>query len=438
MNYQESLRFLYSSLPMYQRMGAAAYKNDLEVSLELDRRHHHPHTSFKTIHIAGTNGKGSVSHMLASVLQSAGYKTGLYTSPHLMDFRERIRINGEMIPKEEVTAYLEDNLDMIEELNPSFFEMTVDLALLYFEKEKVDIAVIETGMGGRLDSTNIIKPLLSIITNIGLDHTRFLGETLSEIAREKGGIIKKNIPVVIGEFHPETFPVFEKLALEKNADFYPAWKHFSIDFSLMGKDRSINLQVLNKRNEEKTELNTDLGGKYQEKNIVTLLQSIEVLNNIGIKIQRENIVNGLKRIKEHTGLRGRWEELEYNPLIICDTAHNAEGISMIMQQLNGLPRKKLHIVWGMVSDKNHGKILKLLPAEAEYYFTKADIPRSMNEKILFELAREYGLNGKSYKESSVALESARKNALPEDVIFIGGSSFLVGEILEKIEGVGRP
>ncbi len=433
MKYHEGLRFLYSSLPMYQRMGAAAYKNDLRVSLELDRRHNHPHKNFQTIHIAGTNGKGSVSHMLASVFESAGYKTGLYTSPHLKDFRERIRINGKMIPEKEVTAYLEDNLDMIKELKPSFFEMTVDLALLFFRKEKVDIAVIETGMGGRLDSTNIIKPLLSVITNIGLDHTRFLGETLAEIATEKAGIIKEKVPVVVGEYHPETLAVFEKKIREKNAELYPAWERFSVDFSLMGKDRTVNLQVYDKQENKKIKLNTDLVGKYQEKNIVTLLQSLVVLKSIGLEIQDKNIQEGLQSVKQKTGLRGRWEELEHNPLVICDTAHNAEGISLVMHQLNELPRKKLHIVWGMVSDKNPGKILKILPPDAEYYFTKADIPRSMNEKILCELAGEYQLKGKSYEKASKALESAKKNALPEDVVFIGGSTFLVGEILEERE-----
>ncbi|MFW5820303.1 MAG: bifunctional folylpolyglutamate synthase/dihydrofolate synthase [Bacteroidota bacterium] len=434
MNYQEGLRFLYSNLPMYQRLGAAAYKNDLKVSLELDRRHNHPHNSFKTIHIAGTNGKGSVSHMLASVLQSAGYKTGLYTSPHLKDFRERIRINGKVIPKQRIIDYLENNLDTIKELKPSFFEMTVDLALLFFKEENVDIAVIETGMGGRLDSTNIIIPLLSVITNIGLDHTRFLGETHAKIAKEKAGIIKENVPVVIGEYHQETFPVFKKMAKEKNAEIYFAWERFSIEFSLMGIDRSSNLLVTDRMKNEKDEVNTDLAGKYQEKNLITVLQSIEVLNQIGLSIKPDHIKEGLKSIKERTGLRGRWEEIEYNPLIVCDTAHNAEGISLVINQLKNLPYRKLHIVWAMVSDKNPGKILRLLPPSAEYYFTKADIPRSMNENILCELAREYGLTGKSYKKSIRALESAKKNALPEDVIFIGGSTFLVGEILEEREG----
>ncbi len=429
MNYQESIGFLYSSLPMYQRLGAAAYKNNLDTSRKLDSLHDHPHKSFRTIHVAGTNGKGSVSHMIASVLQKAGYKTGLYTSPHLKDFRERIRVNGKMIPEQEVVNYVNNNINQIEELKPSFFEMTVDLAFLYFKKANVDIAVIETGMGGRLDSTNIINPLLSIITNIGLDHTRFLGDSLTEIAGEKAGIIKSGIPVVIGEFHPETFPVFEKKAREKNARLFSVWEGLSVDFSLMDKDRSMNIQISVHKNSQKISLNTDLTGKYQEKNILTVLTSIEVLKKEALEITNSHVENGLKQVKKLTGLRGRWEEIEYNPLVICDTAHNAEGIQIVMEQLNTLPRKKLHIVWGMVSDKNPGRILRLMPPDAQYYFTKADIPRSMNERILRELASEFDLQGESYSRSSEALEAARKNALPEDVIFVGGSTFLVGEVL---------
>ncbi|MFW5821724.1 MAG: bifunctional folylpolyglutamate synthase/dihydrofolate synthase, partial [Bacteroidota bacterium] len=323
MNYQECLRFLYTSLPMYQRLGAAAYKNDLAVSEELDRRHGHPHKKFRTIHIAGTNGKGSVSHMLSSVLQKAGYKTGLYTSPHLKDFRERIRINGKMIPEQEIVNYVNNNIKQIEELKPSFFEMTVDLAFLYFEKAKLDIAVIETGMGGRLDSTNIITPLLSIITNIGLDHTRFLGDSLKKIAGEKAGIIKPGVPVIIGEYHPETIAVFEKTAREKNAKLLSAWKNLSVDFSLMDTNRSMNIQISDHNNSQKITLNTDLTGKYQEKNVLTVLTAIKALKKEGFEITNSHIENGLKQVKKLTGLRGRWEEIEYNPLVICDTAHNA-------------------------------------------------------------------------------------------------------------------
>ena len=430
MNYKESLDFLFSSLPMYQRLGAAAYKNDLNTSLEFDRIHKHPHKKFNTIHIAGTNGKGSVSHMLASILQEAGYKTGLYTSPHLKDFRERIRINGNMIPEQEVVRYLENNKSIIEDIKPSFFEMTVDLAFLYFEKEGIDIAVIETGMGGRLDSTNIITPLVSVITNIGLDHTRFLGDTHAEIAAEKAGIIKKEVPVVIGETHPETYPVFERIAKDKRSDMHLADKNFRVELALMNPDRSINLKIKDLYNHRTFQLDCDLTGIYQEKNILTVLETVAILNEVGLELGFEHLQSGLKAVRKNTGLRGRWEEGGYNPLIIFDTAHNAEGVSEIIRHLERVPRKNLHLVWAMVSDKNPQKILKLLPTEACYYFTKADIPRSMSEKILREMALENGLKGNSYSTSAAALAAARQNASPEDVILVSGSTFLVGELLE--------
>jgi len=431
MTYTECLDFLYSSLPMYQRTGAAAYKNDLGASLEFDRIHGHPHRSFRSIHIAGTNGKGSVSHMLASVLQEAGYKTGLYTSPHLVDFRERIRVNGQMIPREEVIRYVEDNQTLFSSLKASFFEMTVDLAFLYFAKEKVDFAVIETGMGGRLDSTNIILPELSVITNIGLDHTRFLGETLGAIAGEKAGIIKDGVPVVIGEYQEPTLPVFEARAKECNSELQIADKNFSVELATLTPERLLHLRILDILNDNLLELSCDLTGKYQEKNILTLLESLETLKNQGINIPSKAITMGLKKVRVNTGLRGRWEEIGHNPLIICDTGHNAEGISIIVEQLKNTPYHKLHIVWGMVSDKNTARILRLLPANAEYYFSKADIPRSLNERVLCEMAREYGLQGKTYARAIDALNAARKVADTRDMIFIGGSTFLVGEILES-------
>ncbi|MGC9343079.1 MAG: bifunctional folylpolyglutamate synthase/dihydrofolate synthase, partial [Bacteroidales bacterium] len=319
MNYKESLEFLYSCLPMYQRLGAAAYKDNLDTSLEFDRLHGHPHRDFAAIHVAGTNGKGSVSHMLASILSESGYRTGLYTSPHLKDFRERIRVNGRMIPEDEVVRYLEENKKHIENLKPSFFEMTVDMAFLYFKKEKVDIAVIETGMGGRLDSTNIITPLVSVITNIGLDHTRFLGETLPEIAREKAGIIKPEIPVVIGEYQEKTYPVFSQIARQKKAEIQVADKNFKVEYTLLNPDRSMTLKIQDLIQGKEMEVVTDLTGSYQKKNILTVLETVAVLKETGFEIVYEDMLNGLTRVKDRTGLMGRWEEISYNPLIICDT-----------------------------------------------------------------------------------------------------------------------
>lgn len=429
MNYRESLEFLYSSLPMYQRLGAAAYKNDLKTSLEFDEIHRHPHRKFKSVHVAGTNGKGSVSHMLAAILNKAGFRTGLYTSPHLRDFRERIRVNGSMIPENEVIHYLETNRKYIDELKPSFFEMTVDMAFLYFAREEVDIAVIETGMGGRLDSTNIITPIASVITNIGLDHTRFLGETHAEIAREKAGIIKPEIPVIIGEYQEETYPVFNEVARTNRSDLHVAEKNFKVEYALLNTDRTLNLKIQDLLQGTDLEINTDLTGNYQKKNIITVLESVAVLEAEGIQINEEDLHAGLANVREQTGIRGRWEELSWNPLVVCDTAHNAEGISEVVSQLNSLPAKNLHIIWGMVSDKNPQKILKLLPQRAEYYFTKADIPRSMNERILCEMACEEGLAGKSYPLSSQALAAAKEKAGKDDIIYIGGSTFLVGELI---------
>jgi dihydrofolate synthase/folylpolyglutamate synthase len=295
---------------------------------------------------------------------------------------------------------------------------------------KVDYAVIETGMGGRLDSTNIISPQVSVITNIGLDHTRFLGETHEQIAREKAGIIKEGIAVVIGEKHPDTLPVFMKTAREKNAPIFIAEERFAALMNMMQKDRSINLTLKDRKTGEEIVINTDLTGNYQHKNIVTLLQTLEVLQEKGLGLSEYEILKGLKNVKRNTGLRGRWEEVAYNPLIVCDTAHNAEGISLVMEQLQNIAFRKLHIIWGMVSDKNPGKILKLLPKNAIYYFTKADIPRSMDESMLYEMANEHKLEGRTYRHSAEALKAAQGNAEPEDVIFIGGSTFLVGELLK--------
>ena len=429
MNYQDSIDYLFTSLPMYQRLGAAAYKNNLDNTYALDEHFNHPHRSYKCIHVAGTNGKGSVSHMLASVLNKSGYKTGLYTSPHLKDFRERIRINGIMISEKEVIDFVHENQDFMEKLQPSFFEMTVAMAFNYFKKEKVDVAVIETGMGGRLDSTNIIDPVLSLITNIGLDHTRFLGKDIPSIAEEKAGIIKPGRPVVISEWQKDTFKVFEKFAGRNKSELFYADKKYHVDYSMTSADRK---RIMNVYLEDKIayeNLITDLPGDYQLKNILAVLQSIDILRNEGMTIPTEAIYEGLSEVKKSTGLRGRWDEIGHNPLIICDTAHNAAGVKEITDQLRNTPYRRLHIVWGMVSDKDAEPILSLLPNDAVYYFTKADIPRALDEQELAMKAAKFGLYGKTFSDVNSAFSEARKKADEEDMIFVGGSTFVVGEIV---------
>ncbi|MCK4921026.1 MAG: bifunctional folylpolyglutamate synthase/dihydrofolate synthase [Bacteroidales bacterium] len=428
MNYSETIDFLFSSLPMYQRTGAAAYKNSLDTTIALDKAHSHPHKKFKSIHIAGTNGKGSVSHMLAAILQSAGYKTGLYTSPHLVDFRERIRINGRMIPEDEIIEYVSENQSNIEDLKPSFFEMTVDMAFMYFAKQNVDIAVIETGMGGRLDSTNILDPILSIITNIGMDHMRFLGNNIRDIAVEKAGIIKKNTTVIIGESDEQTFHVFSDISTAKNAKIIFADQIFTHNHSFISPDRNIS-HNFSSENKEYDSLLTDLKGAYQKKNIITVLAALDELIKNGTTIPDQAIYDGMSNVTGLTGLRGRWEEIAYNPLTICDSGHNESGIREVVDQILNTAYKSLHIVWGMVSDKDAISILRLLPKEASYYFTKASIPRSLDENELMKIAKGPGLIGNSFPNVSQALESAQRNAEPQDLIFIGGSSFVVGEVL---------
>ncbi len=429
MNYQETITYLFEKLPMYQRLGAAAYRDNLDNSYALDHYFAHPHSDFKCVHVAGTNGKGSVSHMLAAVLIKAGYPTGLYTSPHLKDFRERIKVNGRMIPEAEVTRFVNQNCNILEKLQPSFFEMTVALAFDYFKRAKVEIAVIETGMGGRLDSTNIITPLLSVITNIGLDHTRFLGKDLPSIAKEKAGIIKPGIPAVIGEWQKDTFEVFEKVAGKGGSDLYYANKNYRVDYSLMTPERKRIMNVVSGNGKLYKELVTDLTGDYQLRNILTVLQSIDILRHKGINIPDEAVHEGLRNVKDSTGLRGRWEEIGYDPLIVCDTAHNAAGVKEITAQLRNTPYRKLHIVWGMVSDKDIRPILSLLPKDAIYYFTKANIPRALDEKELEKNAAEFNLTGKTFPEVNVAFSEAKKNAGKEDMIFVGGSTFVVGEVI---------
>ena len=404
MKYNETLYWMFSCLPMYQRQGKAAFKKDLTNSILLAKQLKNPEKKFKSIHVAGTNGKGSTSHMIASVLQEAGYKVGLYTSPHLKDFRERIKINGKVIKKIEVINFIKKNKPFFEKHRLSFFEMTVGLAFDCFAKHNIDIAVVEVGLGGRLDSTNIISPEVSVITNIGKDHTQFLGERLEEIAFEKAGIIKEKIPVVIGENQQETLSVFKEIANKNISPFYLA-------------------------SEIKSSLKTDLKGSYQKQNLKTAIQTLKVLVKKGFSISEENLKKGLLHVVQNTGLMGRWQLLNNHPKIICDTGHNKEGLQYVMQQLSEEDFRNLHIVFGVVNDKNLTTILPLFPKNAIYYFCKPNIPRGLSELELQLECKNYHLFGNAYSSVQKALKSAKNNANKEDVIFIGGSTFVVAEVV---------
>ncbi|MDP4188954.1 MAG: folylpolyglutamate synthase/dihydrofolate synthase family protein [Bacteroidota bacterium] len=428
MTYQETLDYLFSQLPMFTRVGKPAYKNDLTDSLKLDEHFGHPHQKFKTIHVAGTNGKGSVSHLIASILQSAGYKVGLYTSPHLKDFRERIKINGEMIPQQEVISFVEGNKAYFEEIKPSFFEMTVALAFKYFASQNVDVAVIEVGLGGRLDSTNIITPVLSVITNIGLDHTDILGGTLEKIAAEKAGIIKKKVPVVIGETNQRTYRVFTDKAKEEEAPVYFADEEYEVDYSFITMDHLQSFDIAVDGNVVYENLQTDLLGLYQRKNILTVIKAVDILKQLNFHISDRDLYEGVAEVSAKTGLQGRWQVIHRNPLTICDTGHNEDGIRFVSEQFNSIPFKKLHIVFGVVKDKKIDEMLKLMPKNATYYFTRAGIPRALDENILLERGKLYGLRGEAYHSVKEAFEAARMAAEPADMIFIGGSTYIVAEI----------
>lgn len=424
MNYQETLNWLFSQLPMYQREGQAAYKANLDNTLALDEYFKHPHTLFKTIHVAGTNGKGSVSHMLASILQEAGYKTGLYTSPHLKDFRERIKINGEMVSEQYVIDFVEDNKELFAQIHPSFFEMTVAMAFKYFADQQVDIAVIEVGLGGRLDSTNIISPLASVITNISFDHMALLGNTLEKIAGEKAGIIKSGIPAIVGARDKEYDYVFEERAASVNTTLSFAGEQWKVE-----KNPEGNYHLKRSSGEEFCNLSCELKGDYQRKNIPTVLETIPALRAAGLQITDEQVRTGISRVITNTGLHGRWQTLAQSPLTICDTGHNIDGITEIVQQLQKCQYERLHFVIGMVNDKDVDHVLCILPKDAIYYFTKASIPRAMNEEILAEKARTAGLHGTCYPTVATAYEAARQNATKQDMIYIGGSTFVVAEVL---------
>jgi len=405
MNYKETLEWMFAQLPMFQRDGKAAFKKDLTNSVAFSKHLNYPEKKFKSIHIAGTNGKGSTSHMAASILQEAGYKVGLYTSPHLKDFSERIKINGEVISETEVVDFIAKNNSFLVKYKPSFFEMTVGLAFDCFAKHEVDIAVVEVGLGGRLDSTNIITPEVAVITNIGFDHTQFLGETLSEIAFEKAGIIKNEIPVVIGEFKEETYPVFKKIAKEHKSPLFLA------------------------SSSVKNNYQSDLKGIYQIHNIKTAIQTIAILKTKGFVISEENIKDGLQKVVENTDLLGRWQTLKYEPKVICDTGHNKEGLEYVFKQLKQESFKKLHIVFGVVNDKDLNSILPLFPKNATYYFCKPNIPRGLDARDLQKKCSKFDLVGNVYSSVEEAYKSALNLANKKDLIFVGGSTFVVAEIV---------
>ena len=402
MTYKETISYLFQKLPMYQRSGEAAYKPDVGNIIEACNILNNPHLTFKSIHVAGTNGKGSTSHMIASILQEAGYKVGLYTSPHLKDFRERIRINGEMISEERVMEFVEKNKVEFEKINMSFFEMTVAMAFQYFSEERIEIAIVECGLGGRLDSTNIIKPILSIITNIGLDHTNLLGETIEKIAYEKAGIIKINTPVIIGRKQKEIDHVFKNISKKRGATTIHS---NSFDFAL------------------------DLKGNYQKENCNTSVTAITEIKKLGWKISDQNVREGLQNVIKNTKLEGRWQVLNKKPLIICDTAHNKDGLTAVIQQILQIKYENLHIVFGVVNDKNIDKLLDLLPKDAKYYFCKPNIPRGLNTSTLQKISYEKKIIGDTFSSVKDALEKAKKDANFNDLIFIGGSTFVVSEVL---------
>lgn len=436
MDYAQTLHYLYTQLPMFTRVGTSAYKEDLTNTIELCARLNNPQDSFKSVHIGGTNGKGSTSHMLAAILQTAGYKTGLYTSPHLRDFRERVRINGKMISEQQVIDFVADHQADFEDIQPSFFEMTVGLAFDIFAKEKVDIAVIEVGLGGRLDSTNIITPLLSIITNIGWDHMNILGNTLQLIAGEKAGIIKHGIPVIIGEHQPDIANIFLRKAAQEEADIIFASDEWEVELKAESeklKVKSLDLLdlIIHKKDFQPSTFNLqlDLTGTYQLKNIKTVLSSVEELRLQGFVITDEHIQTALRQVKTLTGLHGRWEVLSRNPLTICDTGHNPEGIQEVLKNISSVNYAHLHFVIGMVNDKDISKVLSMLPKDAKYYFCKPDIPRGLEAESLQQKAESAGLHGDTYPSVKASFDAAQKAALANDLVFVGGSTFVVAEVV---------
>lgn len=429
MNYQETIDYLIGQLPMYQRTGKAAYKEGLENTFKLDAYFGSPHKKYITIHVGGTNGKGSVCHMLASVLQSAGYKVGLHTSPHLVDFRERIRVNGEMMDKQAVVDFTGNHKDFFNKVQPSFFEMSVFMAFDYFAKQKVDIGIIEVGLGGRLDSTNIIHPVISVITNISMDHTEFLGDTLEKIAAEKAGIIKDKTPVIIGEAIEMTRPIFERTARTHHAKIIFAQEEYLAEYGMLSMNGHQIVQISDKKENAGFSVETDLLGFYQRKNLVTSLAVLDELSAHGFHISTEHITKGMKNVKKITGLKGRWDICQQNPLLICDTAHNAGGIAEVIRQIAETPFRKLHMIIGFVADKDMDTILSLMPKDAWYYFTRPSVPRGFDQKQLAEAAEKHGLKGKAFSSVTGALAETRQKAHKDDLVFVGGSTFLVADFL---------
>ncbi len=427
MTYQETIEYLYQQLPVFHRIGKKAFKADLDNTIKLCQHLDNPHEKFKTIHIAGTNGKGSSSHYLASILQSAGYKVGLYTSPHLKSFTERIRINGVPILENSVISFVENNKSFLEELKPSFFEMSVGMAFEYFAQEQVDIAVIEVGLGGRLDSTNIITPILSLITNISLDHTDILGDTISKIAFEKAGIIKENIPVVISERNSETEFVFLQKSKFENAPIYFAEEFYSVE-NYEEKELYLELEIIDFSNNCKTILFSQLVGEYQVKNILGVLKSVELLNQLDFSINAEAIFKGVKKVITNTGLQGRWQLLSYNPTMLCDTAHNVAGFIQVLNSIKKIKYRNLWMILGFVSDKDISGILELLPKAANYIFCQAKILRALDASELSIIAQKYGLIGEVIPDVNNAIRRIKSIAEFNDFIYIGGSTFIVAEI----------
>lgn len=405
MTYQETVDWMFAQLPMYQRQGASAFKKDLTNTLNLSQHLGFPEKKFKSIHVAGTNGKGSVSHMLASILQEAGYKVGLYTSPHLRDFRERIKINGKEVSKPFVIGFIERNKAFFEMHKLSFFEMTVGMAFDYFARQKVDIAVIEVGLGGRLDSTNIITPVASVITNISLEHIQMLGDTLEKIAYEKAGIIKPDIPVVIGEKHPETVPVFNKIASERKSTI------------IYAEDKKLEI------------LPSDLKGAYQQKNIPTVLATVNLLGELNFSISKAELKKALLSVVKNTGLKGRWQVLSEKPKVVCDTAHNPAGLKYVFDQIKLENFNKLHIVFGVVNDKDLNSVVPFLPVDADYYFCRPDVPRGLETSVLKEKMKAFGIEGREYESVGKAYLAALRMAGEDDFVYVGGSTFVVAEII---------
>ncbi len=427
MTYQEATEYLFTAAPLFQNIGAGAYKEGLSNTHALDKHFLHPHHSFKTIHVGGTNGKGSVSHTLAAILQSAGYKVGLYTSPHLVDFRERIRINGEMIPEKRVIDFIEKEKAFFEPLHPSFFEITTAMAFKYFAECQIDIAVIEVGLGGRLDCTNIITPILSIITNISFDHTQFLGNTLEKIAEEKAGIIKQGVPAVIGESeNPAVRNVFVNRAEEVGTKIYLADETNELIEHELNTSGGYSY-----RTRHFGDFDGELGGLCQNKNTSTILQSVRILREQGMNISTESVHHGFKNVGKQTGLMGRWQIISREPLVICDTGHNVGGIKYIVRQLQTTPHKQLRIVMGMVNDKDINTVLSLMPKNAIYYFTQASVKRALPADEFALIADKHNLKGSTYNSVRIAMQSAVEDSHPEDLIFVGGSTFVVADALKN-------